>query len=327
MTTTMKTTRDETFFRQAVERYIDEDKPDTLRRRQIESWRFAWWDDAAAADPAVIAASPTTTTKATDTAASTDAALLFVPDHCITGTLTWTGEYVTIRFHCTSYWKEEPPDDGKKNGTKNEPPRPKDDGDSGGSFVAKCHVNQVTLRDDLSKEQIKVQQKLAKRWKKDATVTALLNTTGAAAVAVELFDVSIVVAPHGHDNNEQRSYWNENCCAALRTIFYTTAESSLEVFEFIVRYLPTVIMPHHPQTTSGSSSSQATTTTITKLADRAVLRLLEDATYDACAAEDSDTAEESLEELHLDHPNDNDDDDDDDDDDNKKKKAKRRKRG
>jgi hypothetical protein len=318
MTTT--TTMDETFFRQAVERYIDEDKPDTLRQRQIESWRFAWRDDDVdAADPAT-----------TDTSASTDA-LLFVPDHCISGTLTWTGEYVTIQFHCSSYWKEEeqqpPPGEGKKNGKKNEPQEQQKD-DGGGRFVAKCHVAQATLRDDLSKEQLKVQQKLSKRWKKDAAVSALFATgavTDGPPIVVELFDVSIVVAPQSSDN-EQRSYWNENCCAALRTILYTTAESSLEVFELIVRYLPTVIMSHHPPTTtSGSSSSQATTTTITKLADRAILRLLEDATYDACAAEDSDTAEESLEELHLDHPNDTDDDDNDDD--NKKKKAKRRKRG
>jgi hypothetical protein len=333
-----------TMWQRAIARYIDDDKPDAIRRRQIESWTFAWQpaddhddmmaeeeedDDDDAPDAKVMTTGGAGTKSASSgdqqpPAGSSSRKRRRRKQKRIAGTLTWTGEYVRLQLHCTSAWQEEEEQDGnggsdRKNNKKNA---------AGTRFVSKCRVTQAMLRDDLvDAQQLKRQMKLAQRWKqqqeKEVGATSSIFLLDCPD-PVELFEVSIISGTSS--GTEERGYWHEACCAAIQTILYTTAESSLEVFEFIVRYLPMVL----PQTVHDGLEKSTT-----KLADRAVLRLLEDATYDACAAEDSDTAEESLADLGLQdvaeannhHDNNNDDDDDGGGKKNHKKEAKRRKRG
>jgi hypothetical protein len=334
-------------WQRAIARYIDDDKPDAIRRRQIESWTFAWQPDDHDSmmaeedddDDAPVATTKTTGGAATKSTFSDDQQAsppqkgrIRRRQQRIAGTLTWTGEYVRMQLHCTSAWQEEEQED-EKDGNGGSARKNKNAATATGTrFVSKCRVTKAMLRDDLvDVQQVKRQQKLAQRWKQHAATNSssifLLDCPG----PVELFEVSIIGS-----SSEERGYWHEECCAAIQTILYTTAESSLEVFEFMVRYLPMVL----PRSTGGvtgadnDDNDDGMEKSTTQLADRAVLRLLEDATYDACAAEDSDTAEESLADLGLQdeaeannhHDNDNDDNDGGEKK-NHKKEAKRRKRG
>jgi hypothetical protein len=351
-----------TMWQRAMERYIDDDKPDVIRRRQIESWTFAWQPDDHGHDADMMAedddddapvATTTTTTGGTATTKSTLSNNQPPPPpqkgirrqrrKRIAGTLTWTGEYVRIQLHCTSTWQEEEEQD--KAGEDGKGSDMNNNAAAGTRFIAKCSVTKTILRDDLvDAQQVKLQTKLVQRWKQQQEVGGTNAATSSSMLLldhpdpVELFEVSIILG----SSSEERGYWHEAACAAIQTILYTTADSSLEVFEFIIRYLPMVLPRSTAPGTTGTNDDDSLnqTTTTTQLADRAVLRLLEDATYDACAAEDSDTAEESLADLGLqdeaeadDNNNDNKDEVNDDDNGggkkkkNYKKEAKRRKRG
>lgn len=222
-------------FAAAVERYIDQEKPDRIRRTQIQSWKFQWTE--------VEAEEATTTTEAMDTVA-------FTPDHRIEGTVRWEGDYIGINLVSKCHWK----------------------GDE--SIVASCTARAFTRSDIVEKQSKKMQSKLLKRMQQDEMVRMLFESP------LEVFDASIMSA------SEERVFWKEETCRAIQGSLYGAAESALEVFEFIC------CLPLLPGTSH-------TFTPTTKLADRLVLRLLEDAAYDACEAEDSD-AETTVEDLTLD---------------------------
>lgn len=220
-------------FAAAIIRYIDEEKPDKIREKQIQSWEFQWIDPPPPDDD-------------TETRA-------FALDHMIRGTVRWMGEYIGIDMESTCYWK----------------------GDE--SIVASCTAKAFARTDIDDTKSKKRQTKLLKRMKQDEAVCKLFECTDAA---LELYDASIF-------SSEERVCWNEPTCRAIQQSIYGAAESPLEVFEFICS-LP--ILP---------GTAHTSLHTVTKLADRLKLRLLEDATYDACEAEDSDAAT-TVEDLSLD---------------------------
>jgi hypothetical protein len=93
---------------------------------------------------------------------------------------------------------------------------------------------------------------------------------------------------------EERVTISEDVCEGIHRAIWPMAESTLDVVDLLVN------LPFLPTTTPTTSATTTTTTTATTtLANRAKLRLLEDAMCDACEKEGE---EELLEELQISAP-------------------------
>lgn len=212
-------------FSLALERYIDENKPDPLMRKQMQAWELTW-DVGELQDSARFS---------------------FDPSHMVAGTLLWKGQYMEVHLSSSCYWR----------GSAKE-----------GSLFVSCQAR-ATFREgkqDESKADKKVRRRMVKRLKDDDYIQKLLSES------CDFCEASIQLDP---EHLEERVHCNEVIVEAVRRAVFSTAESPLDVFDFVVSlpFLPCTV--HKLAATTG-------------LADRAKLRLLEDAMYDACEQEEED---------------------------------------
>jgi hypothetical protein len=237
-------------FEGSVERYIDEDKPNTLQQKQMEAWRVEWKDELDAKN----------------------CELSFEPTHRLTGTLSLHGEYIVVNLASECYWQG--------------------DGTDGSLFFrcrASAHVqtdiDDAAARTEPSakdrKKEAKIRTKVIDRLRHDDYVGKLL-----LGEPLELCQAAICMQSDNPESQlEERVHCSEVTAEAIRRAVFSSAESPLDIFDLVCR------LPLLPCTAYQSLVSHTTV-----LADRAKLRLLEDATYDACENEAED---ELVEELKL----------------------------
>jgi hypothetical protein len=250
---------DDACFVESVQRYIEEDKPDPLQQKQMKSWRIEWENN--------------------DTLA-TNGDLAFIPTHAVGGTLNIQGEYMIVTLTTECCWT----------------------GDcSNGSLFFSCHAscsfvaeesqgeNEPKMSSKERKQQEKIRSKMVERLRQDDYISKLLVTDNDEQQSpLELCQAAIVIL-QAQDRLEERVHCDEVTAEAVRRAVFSTAESPLDVFDLVCR------LPLLPCTTTQDLTGSTTTKT-TPLADRAKLRMLEDATYDACENEAED---EIVEELNI----------------------------
>lgn len=262
-------------FTDSLKRYIDEEKPDPLQRKQMESWRMVWNDGNEGDNTPFSSSSDIEVTN-------------FTPSHALSGTLDIFGEYMIVNLHILCYWM----------------------GDvSNGSFRFTCHSS-VRPNDTHT---TKMHRTMVQRLSSDKYIQTILMvpTTDAAINGTQKSELLCSAfldtksAPDQPSQMEERVYCAEPVAEAIRRAIFSCADSPLDIFDFVCR-LPFL-------------SSHATDSGLSSLADRARLRILEEATYDACENEPDD---ELVEDLSIREPN-NDDGDGDESERRKTKKSKR----
>ena len=250
-------------FSEALQRYIDEEKPDPLQTKQMESWRMIWTNEDVD-DPLSF---------------STDIELAsFTPSHILSGTLEVYGEYLIVTLRTLCFWL----------------------GDlSNGSFRFTCHASARPI----DTRETKLQKSMKHRLSTDELIRKILivpttDDSSTATQELELFCSAFLDTKSTLEQPsqmEERVYSGGPIAEAIRRAIFSSAESPLDVFDFFCR------LPYLP-------SSHGTDVDTTPLANRARLRLLEEATYDAC---DNEPDDELVEDLRIREPNHHDDEIDD----------------
>lgn len=241
-------------FRTARERYIDDNKPDPLVRQQIESWTLQWHPSTVTSPPSASFAAPT---------------------HWLAGEAVWEAEYLTLTLCVICYWK----------GTR------KDGSIHFSCDVVKGEFTGAPQRDSTAVSDVddndpkearaakRVHQKMIERLRNDDYIAKLAKKD----IRQNLMEATVIL---NSNELEERVYCDETAAEGIRRGIFTTAENSLDVFDWIVS------LPFLPSCAHDDAGISATT----PLADRVKLRCLEEATYDTCEQQD---AEEIVEELHI----------------------------
>ena len=248
-------------FLDAVRRYIDQEKPDPLQKRQMENWKWVWHDanDNSNEGPPATGLRPRL--------------LDFEPTNVTMGCLEWMGDIIVIFIRAQCYWMGNERD--------------------GGSLFFRCWAGARFA--DLSdvRTEANIQKKMRERLRQDDYIATKLfgsdrhrddddnhEDIGQGQGLHELCQVSIKTNnndSNGHCQLEERVFCNEETAEAIRRAIYSTAPNGpIDVFD-IVCDLP--FLPVH----------------LTGLAKRAKLRLLEDAMYDACENEGEEVLVQGLE--------------------------------
>ena len=254
-------------FQRALASYIDDNKPDPIMRRQLEAWKLEWTttdiENAEGNERSknggggdfkqVEAAAP-----AFDSSKA----------NVIRGTLTIQGEYVSVvlRMECSWNHPDKESDDVKM---------------SDGLFTFSCAVDSAKILDKTSSEDEdkvdrKIRKKMIQRLKQDSYIAKLLALDKPQQPSA--FDPYLAKAKiHVHQARnilEERVDVSETIAEAIRRAIWSSAESSLDVIEVMLA------LPSLP-----GSSHKNTIEKTTPLANRAKLRLLEDAMLDECEKE------------------------------------------
>uniref|UniRef100_A0A7S3L2K4 Uncharacterized protein n=2 Tax=Amphora coffeiformis TaxID=265554 RepID=A0A7S3L2K4_9STRA len=147
-----------------------------------------------------------------------------------------------------------------------------------GEFTAEPKVDQDSSDKKAVKAAQKIHQKMIKRLMRDDYISKLVK-----GHRQNLIEATIMVKSTGE--LEERVYCDENTAEGIRRGIFTTAENSLDVFDWVVS------LPFLP-----SCAHVGVISLTTPLADRVKLRCLEEATYDACEQQDE---EEIVDDLHI----------------------------
>jgi hypothetical protein len=255
-------------FPTALERYIEDYKPDPLSCKQLEGWTLEW--------------NNTTTTHEKDRAV-TDS-----HQNVLQGELNIGGSYMVVILQVTCAWSASSSSEDKDNPQY-------------GSFYYACRAaarfwtksefrkRQKQKHDDddgtssrNKKAEETIRTKTVARLREDAYISKLLSTTlldehgddTATTKPVFALLAHANIQVDGPNDLEERVDVSEDMCEAVKRAVWSSAESPLDVVELLLQ------LPCLPTTTSSPQTKNATTTT--PLANRAKLRLLEDAMVDAC---------------------------------------------
>lgn len=245
-------------FLACINRYVDENDVDQLQKRQMNAWKLEWKE--------------TEMTQLPQHEANDDDVNDETPSHVLSGTLSWNGDYLAAILNVSCSWRQEE--------------KTKADESSPSSFLQiVCNVSieelplaHVSSEEGTDRKQSKIHSKMIRRLRKDDYISKLLG-----AKPKELFRASIRVDPTSKQFQERVDYDFDKAEAIRRAVF-SSAEAPIDVLDLVCRF------PYLPGT------YHTTMPTTTSLADRAMLRLLEDATYDAC---ENEGEEEIVEDLSL----------------------------
>jgi hypothetical protein len=345
-------------FTGALDRYIQQTKPDPLQQRQIKDWALEWVDDDSDSDHTNI---PGSAAAAAVDDADADADLLlglpsfassFRPTHVLSGRLTIRGKYVAVTLHSLCWWKDNTNSvciDGCD--TQNTA----QDGMSSSLFY-QCHATAeiVSMKHDTSDDNNtdttttdhdkRVHQNMIQRLSADDYIAKLLPVVQAKdrdnssscimaqptpATAPERRRQRFLLLCQAHiaqsrSDLEERVYCNQDVAEGVRRAVFSRADTTLDLLDLLWHFpaLPTttnnnnnnnnnnngttaatMVLPdpcttpttNAPPTTTASSMEQdgnhdsfPATTTTTKLANRAKLRLLEEAMCHACEEQGED---------------------------------------
>lgn len=199
--------------------------------------------------------------------------LSFDPSHALHGTLQIGGDYMIVSLKVCCAWS-----DAKVASSKY------------GKLQFSCHASarflgndelQSLSNDDAKQEKIqnKIRSKMIQRLSKDAYIAKLLATNKDKENGALLAQAKIKVE---ENDLEERVDVSAEVTEAIKRAIWSSAETPLDIIELILHFpcLPT--------------AAHKTLSATTELANRAKLRLLEDAMVDACEQEGEDQILEDL---------------------------------
>ena len=247
-------------FVDAVRSYIDQEKPDPLQKRQMEGWKWIWKGNPSALLGPVA-----------DSSAGSDR-LDFEPTDTLTGNLEWTGDHIVVTLKCSCYWIGNDQD--------------------GGKLFFQCWAGARFLDDTskTSRQEVNIQKKIRDRLLEDDYIAKLmcrgsnhekddhsnddaepedgLHELCQASIKTGAITAQCCEIDNSNSSHlEERVFCNETTAEAIRRAVYSTGPNGpIDVFELVCS------LPLLPSRYTG-------------LANRAKLRLLEDAMYDACENE------------------------------------------
>lgn len=238
-------------FEKAVQRYIDDNKPDPIQTKQLSGWTLTWQEQ--------------------DETPPDDVS--FQPTHAVTGRLVIEGEYCEVIFISECFWRGD---------------------EQNGSLFFRClasarlRTTTKAAKCDKCREEKKAadkaRAKMIERLQKDDYVSKLLHRDE----PLELCQATVLLNKDDPEAQLQERVWcSETTAEAIRRGIFSTADAPIDVFDILCSFpiLPT------------STFHRTTLAETTVLADRAKLRLLEDALYDAC---ENEGEEELVDELQID---------------------------
>jgi hypothetical protein len=263
--TMVKVSLNDQVLRDALDIYLDEAKPDPLIRQQLaDASTWSWKEESA------------------DTALPAVGELLEEATHYLAGTATWSGAYTSVDLRVRTCWKASTTttvnsvdEDGE--GHKKD--------DCNGSLVTVCHasarlgasgpleLSESSKKGKRDKVQEKITSRMIERLKEDAYIAKWLLVKEPSL----LYEANIMLSNENHQL-EERVDTAPDVAEAIRRAVFFAAEDSLDVLE-VVLSLPFLPVVKHATVLLSKKKKKITTTA---LADRARLRLLEDAMCDAC---------------------------------------------
>ncbi len=250
-------------FHEAVKNYIDYNKPDPIVRRQLESWALKWSEgDGIASDDKE---------KATEMAK-------WSPEHCIKGELEIRGDFVTVTLGMECIWADGEAAKSDKNAED-------------GRLSFRCRIksgNLIETKEDEEKAERKIRKRMMSRLRQDSFISQLWGNGKEKKEESDfvLANASIYLDAAKFEM-EERVDVSQNAAEILRRSLWSSTTSTLDIVEVFLA-LPTLPC---------RSSDKVETTT--RLANRAKLRLLEDAMLDECEKEGED---ELIDDLKISNP-------------------------
>jgi hypothetical protein len=300
---------DDACFAQCLHQYIADEKPDPIQKKQLESWKMTWTNDEKDDNSDDITNNTSRPSASTDEADVGTIPMNFTPSHVLSGRLQISNEYMTLTLCTKCVWV----------------------GDiTNGSIRFTCHVSARPNTRATSSEEIteaatstkinstRITTTMIERLCRDDYIRKILvpidteNISGTSksnqnqhgyllcSASMDTKNESAATTPW--NKNEERVYCDEIIGEAIRRTIYSSSDSILDIVDILFR------LPYLPCITDSATGNDLGTTTATKLADRVRLRLLEEATYDAC---DNEPDDEIVDDLSI-KDNQNDDNDVDD---------------
>ena len=252
-------------FYSAVKEYIDYNKPDPIARRQLESWRMIW--------------SKSDVRQETVEKESDSKPVDWSPKKCIRGVLEIQGDYIIVKLGMECFWSDGDVTD--TNGTEED-----------GRLSYTCRLISgrfIDKKDGEEKSERKIRKKMISRLRQDSYITKLFKLgEGTSSTELCLAQAKIYVNASKFEL-EERVDVSEVAAETLRRALWSSTSTSIDIVEVILA------LPSLP------CQSTAKVSTTTRLANRAKLRLLEDAMLDECEKEGDD---EIIEDLTISKPTD-----------------------
>ena len=253
-------------FYASLRKYIDWNKPDPIARRQIESWKMKWSDGSVYQNDVISDANFNPPPNGSESSA-------WNPEHYVGGTLEIYGDYVAVTLETACIWVD---GDAVKNDVVED-----------GKLHYTCRLKSgqfIERKDAESKAERAVRKKMISRLRQDSYVKNLLESKeDSKNSAKSCLAQAIIYVNSKTFELEERVNVSELTAETLRRALWPSTKSSLDVVEVILA-LPTLPC---------RSTSPGTTGT-TRLANRAKLRLLEDAMLDECEKEGDNHLIENL---------------------------------
>eukprot|EP00984_Skeletonema_dohrnii_P030399 scaffold21815_cov157-Skeletonema_dohrnii-CCMP3373.AAC.2 len=288
-------------FTDTLARHIDESKPDQLAKSQIENLGINWEQEQL------------------DGGVDDDSGVAGTTTSSLRGTLTLSSEYISVSIHVLCNWK-------KTNQSGQNDEQSCDAGnhnDGVDAAVAKQFQEEFFIKLTASatesstvapkdaKEQDRKERKASKklraemfkRLRSDYYIGKLFGDDKANNDCVPLCEALIQQNLSSSDrsggtNNvdelEERVNVEDGTLQGIKNAIFSQSEDNLDVLEILLN------MPYLPRSSSPSSDNDRGDAVLnqwsSKLADRAYLRLLEDAMFDSCEKEGED---ELLDDLNI----------------------------
>jgi len=304
-------------FHEALRRYVDDAKPDPLSEKQMtEEWTLEWkqhqkqQQDKKRQDEGQNRQHQR---RRRNNAFS------------IEGRLLWKGRYAQVALDATCRWSDDAGGGSGDAGDGCAADAKKEEEEAGSigtsSLHFRCTASAELIADNatgvvasdgkkkkVDRAEKKVRDKMLKRLRQDDYVRKLLKKKDAASgggveddegggLLLCQADILFCGGGGGGDKKsagtsrtqqlEERVYTDEMACEAIRRCVWSATNDTIDVLDFVLQ------LPFLPRKSAATTTATATITT--PLADRAQLRMLEDAMYDACEKEGEDELVEGLE--------------------------------
>lgn len=250
-------------FHTSLKTFVDYNKPDPIARRQLESWELNWEGNnnfRAGGDDKDSGAEP----------------VEWSPKDVITGTLEIRGDFVAVMLEMECIWAD---GEATENNSSLED----------GRLYFTCRLKSgkfIEKKEDEEKTDRKIRKKMVSRLRQDSYIMKLLGKEGKSSTDLLLAKASIYVNAAKFEL-EERVDVDQTAVEILRRSLWSSTTSSLDIVDVLLS-LPTL-----------PSRSATRVEGTTRLANRAKLRLLEDAMLDECEKEGED---QLIEDLTISNP-------------------------
>lgn len=247
------------------------------------------------------------------------------------GTLTLSSKYISVSIHVQCHWKKYNQSDYKNDERGCERRDNNDDGDVATAkqfqeelffkLTASAIESKGGTKDDAKKQnrndckaRKKLRAEMLKRLRSDHYIQRLFadkkeaksDSDSAllceALIQQNLRSGDVTRGVTNIDELEERVNVEEGTLQGIKNAIFSKSEDNLDVLEVLLNmpYLPRSSPPPSSDNDEGDTNATSNQQWPTKLAERAYLRLLEDAMFDACEKEGED---ELLDDLNISETN------------------------